>query len=312
MTEQSRAVRFDSYGDVDVLYVDQVPTPRPAPDGVVVAVRAAAINPGEAAIRSGALEQVFPATFPSGEGSDLAGVVSAVGERVTGIAVGDEVLGWTDERGSHATHVAVPASQVVAKPAGLAFEVAGSLFVAGMAAVASVRSVDPRAGETVVVSGVAGGVGAIAAQLLRRRGVEVVGIASAANHDWLRSLGVTPVAYDADAAGTARNLRAAVPGTVHGWIDLFGGGYVDLAIELGVPAGRINTLIDFEAVARHGVGSAGTSDAASAENIAGLAELAAGGELDVPIAATYRLDEVRTAFRELERRHTRGKIVLLP
>ncbi|MET0191659.1 MAG: alcohol dehydrogenase catalytic domain-containing protein, partial [Pseudonocardia sediminis] len=151
MTGTTRAVRFDSYGDVDVLYVAEVPTPEAAPDGVVVEVRAASINPGEAAIRSGAMAEMFPATFPSGQGSDLAGVVSAIGAQVTGIDVGDEVLGWTDERASHATHVAVPASQVVAKPAGLPFEVAGSLFVAGMAAVASVEAVNPQPGETVVV-----------------------------------------------------------------------------------------------------------------------------------------------------------------
>ena len=220
---------------------------------MVVEVRASSINPGEAAIRSGALAAVFPATFPSGEGSDLAGVVTAVGDQVTGIDVGDEVLGWSDERAAHATHVAVPASQVVAKPAGLSFDVAGSLYVAGAAAVASVESVDPQAGETVVVSGVTGGVGVITAQLLQRRGVEVVGIASERNGDWLRTLGVTPVAYGADAVETLARIRAAVPDKVHAWIDLFGGGYVAQAIELGIPADRINTIIDHAAVEEYGV-----------------------------------------------------------
>lgn len=308
----SRAVRFDDYGDVDVLYVADVTTPEPAPDGVVVEVRAASINPGEAAIRSGAMAEMFPATFPSGEGSDLAGVVTAVGDQVSGIDVGDEVLGWTDERASHATHVAVPASQVVGKPAGLAFEVAGSLYVAGMAAVASVEAVNPQAGETVVVSGVAGGVGAIAAQLLLRRDVEVVGIASERNHDWLRELGVTPIAYGSDRAETLQRLRDAAPDKLHAWVDVFGGGYVDTALELGVPADRINTIIDFDAVQRHGVHASGTSDAASAENLSALAALAADGDLEVAVAATYPLDEVREAFRRVEQRHTRGKIVLVP
>lgn len=308
----ARAVRFEGYGDRDVLYVTDVPRPDPSPDGVVVEVRATSINPGEAAIRSGALAEVFPATFPSGEGSDLAGVVTAVGDRVTGVEVGDEVVGWSDERAAHATHVAVPASQVVPKPAGLEFDVAGSLYVAGMAAVASVESVDPQAGETVVVSGVTGGVGVIAAQLLQRRGVEVVGIASERNQEWLRSLGVTPVAYGEDPAATLARVRDAVPDKVHAWIDLYGGGYVAQAIELGVPAERINTIIDVAAVREHGVRNDGTGTAASAENVAFLADLAADGALEIPIAATYPLDRVRDAFAELEQRHTRGKIVLHP
>jgi NADPH:quinone reductase-like Zn-dependent oxidoreductase len=311
-TSTARAVRFDAYGDRDVLYVTEIAVPEPAPDGVVVEVRASSINIGEAKIRSGALDEVFPATFPSGEGSDLAGVVSAVGERVAGIEVGDEVLGWSDERAAHATHVAVPASQVVAKPAGLEWDVAGSLYVAGMAAVASVESVGAQAGETVVVSGVTGGVGVIAAQLLQRRGAEVVGIASARNQDWLRTLGVTPVAYGAEAADTLSRVRDAAPEKVHAWIDLVGGGYVDQAIELGVPAERINTIVDYAAVQKHGVRGDGTSTAASAQNVAFLAGLAADGDLVVTIAATYPLDRVRDAFAELEQGHTRGKIVLHP
>ena len=317
MTTQStpttaRAVRFDAFGDRDVLYVTEIPVPEPASDGVVVEVRASSINIGEAKIRDGALAEVFPTTFPSGEGSDLAGVVTAVGDAVTGVEVGDEVVGWSDERAAHATHVAVPAAQVVAKPAGLDWDVAGSLYVAGMAAVASVESVDPQAGETVVLSGATGGVGIIAAQLLRRRGVEVVGIASERNQDWLRTLGVTPVAYGADTAETLDRIRAAVPDTVHAWVDVVGGGYVDLAIELGVPADRINTIADYGAVQRHGVRGDGTSTAASAENVAFLAGLAGDGDLELPVVATYPLDRVRDAFAELERGRTRGKIVLHP
>ncbi len=311
-SSSARAVRFDDYGDRDVLYVADIPLPEPAPDGVVVEVRATSINIGEAKIRTGALAEVFPSTFPSGEGSDLAGVVTAVGDAVTGVDVGDEVVGWSDGRAAHATHVAVPASQVVAKPAGLGWDVAGSLYVAGTAAVASVESVNPQAGETVVVSGATGGVGVIAAQLLLRRGVEVIGVASERNQDWLRTLGVTPVAYGADAGETLDRIRAAVPDKVHAWVDVVGGGYVDQAIELGVPADRINTIADYGAVQKHGVRGDGTSVGASAENIAFLAGLAADGGLEVPVVATYPLDRVRDAFAELEQGRTRGKIVLHP
>ena len=120
-----RAIRFDRYGHRDVLYVAEVEMPVPAADEVVVEVRAAAINPGEASIREGYLHDRYPATFPSGEGTDLAGVVSAVGAGVTGWQAGDEVLGWSWSRSSHADYTAVPANQLVAKPAALSWDGGG-------------------------------------------------------------------------------------------------------------------------------------------------------------------------------------------
>src|SRR4029077_3107759 len=100
----SKAVQFDDYGGVDVLEVRDVPRPEPGPDQVLVAVRAAGINIGEAKIRSGLVREIFPATFPSGQGSDLAGVVEEIGAGVQGVAVGDEVIGFPDNRASHAEY----------------------------------------------------------------------------------------------------------------------------------------------------------------------------------------------------------------
>lgn len=311
-TRTGRAVRFDRYGDVDELYVADVEVPDPAPGRVLVEVHAAGTNPGESAIRAGAFAGTAPSTFPAGQGSDWAGVVVATGDGVAGLDPGDDVFGWTDERASHATHVDVPAEQVLPRPAGATAASSGALYVAGMAATASVRAVDPAPGETVVVSGATGGVGMIVVQLLTRRDVEVVGIASERNHALLRSMAVTPVSYGDDAAATAENVRAAIPDEVHAWIDLHGGGYVALARELGIPADRINTIIDFDAVEEFGVRSAGTADAAHRDDMATLADLVADGALEVPVAAGYPLDGVREAYTELERRHTVGKILLLP
>lgn len=305
----ARAVQFDEYGDIDVLQVRDVEVPAPGAGEVQVRVRAAGINPGEAMIRSGALHEIFPATFPSGEGSDFAGEVAAVGADVTDVAVGDEVIGFTDDRASHADHVTVASTQITPKPAEVPFEVAGGLFVAGAAALASVRSVDPKEGETVLVSGAAGGVGGIAAQLAVLTGARVIGVASEANHEYLRSLGVEPVAYG---DGLADALRALATDGLDKVIDTYGGGYVALGLELGVPADRINTIADFAAIRELGVRSAGTGDAAEADTLAELAGHIAAGRLSVPVAATYPLEDVREAFRELERRHTRGKIVLVP
>ncbi len=305
----SRAVQFRHYGDVNVLKVVDVAMPQPRADRVIVEVRAAGINPGEAMIRSGALEKVWPAQFPSGEGSDFSGLVVAVGSEVRDFAPGDEVLGWSDGRSSHATHVSVPSDHIVRKPPQLSWEVAGALYVAGMAAWASVDAVNPKKGDIVVVSGAAGGVGSIAVQLLVTRAATVIALASPKKHDWLKQRGAIPVDHDEN---TIEHIRKATPsGCVDAWVDVFGGGYVEMAIQLGVPPERINTIADFAAAKRYGVKTQGTAAVKGAAVLAQLAALVAEGKVEVSIAARYPLDEVREAYTELEKRHTLGKIVLV-
>lgn len=301
-----KAVRFDEYGGVDVLRVDDVPKPEPGEGQVLVRVRAASINPGEGKIRDGMLAERWPATFPSGEGSDLAGVVEQVGPGVTGVGVGAEVLGFTDNRASHAEYVVVDAANVTPKPPEVSWEAAGSLFVAGSTAYAAVRAVAVRPGDVVAVSGAAGGVGSLAVQLARRAGADVIGIASPTNHEWLADHDVRPVAYGNGLADRLREER------VDAFIDTHGDGYVAMAVDLGVDPGRIDTIADFAAIERYGVKGDGSAAAASAAVLAELAELVAKGELEIPIAATFPLTDVREAFRQLEQGHTRGKIVLVP
>lgn len=276
---------------------------------MLVRVKAAAINPMEMYLRSGAAAQMMPTTFPSGQGSDLAGEVVALGVGVTGFAVGEAVLGWTDEQASHAELVAVPADHLIPKPTALSWEAAGSMVTAPMAALASVRAVAPVAGETVVVSAAAGGVGSVAVQLAKRIGATVIGLASEHNHDWLRAHGVVPVAYG---AGQADRVRAAAGGHLDAFIDTFGGGYVDLALELGIAPARIVTIIDLAAAQEHGVRFISGADITNTETLGELAAMAAAGELEIPIARTYPLAQVQDAFRDLATRRTHGKIVLQP
>jgi NADPH:quinone reductase-like Zn-dependent oxidoreductase len=304
-----KAVRFGDYGGIGVLRVDEVPRPAPESGQVLVRVKAAGINPGEAKIREGLLHSMWPSTFPSGEGSDLAGIVEQAGPGVTGFAAGDEVIGWVDTRSSQAEYAVVEAASVVPKPASVSWEVAGALPVAGFTASAAVRAVGASAGDTLVVSGAAGGVGSIAVQLGKRAGATVIGLAGPANHDWLREHGVVPVAYG---DGVADRIRAVSP-KVDAFIDTYGGDYVELALEqLGVPPERVDTITRFDAVEKYGIKAEGNAAGASAATLEALAGLVAAGDLDVPIAATYPLAQVREAYTELEKGHTRGKIVLLP
>jgi NADPH:quinone reductase-like Zn-dependent oxidoreductase len=164
-------------------------------------------------------------------------------------------------------------------------------------------------GDTLVISGAAGGVGSITVQLGVRAGAKVIGLASGPHHEWLHDHGVVAVTYG---EGVADRIAAAAKGEVDAFIDTVGSGYVELALELGVSPERIDTIADFQAAQRYGVKTQGNAAGASAEVLAELARLIEAGELEIPIARVYPLEQVRDAYRELEENHTRGKIVLRP
>ena len=307
-----KAVRFDDYGGIEVLEVRDVARPEPGPDQVLVAVRAAGINIGEVKIREGLVREVFPASFPSGEGSDLAGVVERVGANVKSVAIGDEVIGHTDNRASHAEYVLVEGTNLTAKPPEVPWEVAGALFVAGVTGVATVRAVAPTSREAVVIAGAGGGVGVFAVQLAVRTGALVIALASDSHHAWLTERGAVPVAYGNGVNVKERIADAAETIPIASFIDLAGGGYVEMAIDVGIARDRINTIVDYPSVAKYGVKSEGGAAAASAATLAELAQVIAAGNLVVPIQRTYPLEDVRAAFAELEAGHVAGKIVLIP
>ena len=170
-----------------------------------------------------------------------------------------------------------------------------------------VRAVSVGQGDTVVVAGAAGGVGTIAVQLAKNAGTTVIGLASEPHHHWLSSHGVIPVTYG---QGVAERIRSAAGGGVDAFLDTYGGGYVELALELGVRPERIDTIADPAAAAKYGVKTDGNAAGASAEVLRELAGLVDHGLLEIPIADVYPLDKVQDAYRELEQRHTLGKIVL--
>ena len=246
----SKAVRYGEFGGIDVLRVEEVDRAVPGDGQVLVRVKAAGINPSEAVIRTGAVAQLFPSTFPSGQGSDLAGVIEEVGAGVAGFSPGDEVIGFSNNRAAQAELVLVEAGDLTRKPEKVSWEAAGGLFVAGTTAWGAVHAVQPKEGETVIISGAAGGVGSLAVQLARRTGATVIGLASESNHEWLKSHGVIPVAYG---DGVADRIRAAAPSGADAFIDTYGDGYVELALALGVAAERIDTIADYAAAQKYGV-----------------------------------------------------------
>lgn len=300
----SKAVGYREYGDPEVLEIIDVPEPHAGPGEVRVAVRAAGLNPFDFKVRRGGY---LPShTLPSLQGAEFAGVVDEVGDGVAEWSVGDEVLGWTG-RGAQAEFVAVPAAHLAAKPSGLDWSVAASIGLVANTAKRAVDSLGLGPGDTVLVTAAAGGVGVMTVQFARATGATVVGTASQANHEFLRSLGVIPVAYG---EGEFGRLRAAAPDGYTAALDNIGGEAIRTALALGIPAERVNTIADHGAVEKLGVRGVGGGKKTS-EELAGFAQQAVAGELVVPIRSTYHLADVVAAFRDLETGHGLGKVVLL-
>jgi NADPH:quinone reductase-like Zn-dependent oxidoreductase len=302
-----KAVQLSAYGGLEQLKIVDVAKPEPKAGEVVVRVIAAGTNPGEMAIREGFLKDVYPKAFPFGQGADFAGRVDSIGAGVTEFVPGDGVLGWSEDRSAQAEYVVSSTARLIAKPPALDWFRAGSLFVVASTAVAAVRAVSLKPGDTVAVSGAAGGVGSLAVQFAQRTGARVIGLASAESAPFLRSVCVEPIAYG---NGLAERLRAAAPNGLTAFIDLFGGGYIELAVTLGVAPARINTIIDFGGAQKVGAKTDGSGAATSRESLASVADAIAWGDIVMPLTAIYPFAMVRDAYTELARRKAHGKIVL--
>ncbi|MFC4069975.1 NADP-dependent oxidoreductase [Actinoplanes subglobosus] len=341
------AIVFEQFGGPEVLRVAEVDVPQPGPGQVRLRVVAAGVNPVDYKIRNGWLAQVFATTFPSTPGWEAAGVVDAVGEGVTGLSVGDEVFGFTDT-GSYAEYAL--ATVVAHKPAGLSWDEAAALPVAGETAQRVLDLLGIKEGEgaveesetgaevsetgaevsetgaevsetgakgskaavkgseTVLIHGAAGGVGGVAVQLAVARGATVIGTASAANHDYLRSLGAIPVAYG---EGLADRVRAAAPQGVDAVFDAAGQGALEASVELRGTTDRTITIADAVGAQQLGVPYSAGGER-SAEALAALADLAAAGKLRVEVAGTFPLADAPKAQESSATGHTRGKLLLNP
>lgn len=301
------AIVFEEFGGPEVLHPARVEDPHPGPGQVRVKVRAAAVNPMDYKIRRGWMEDVFPTSLPAIPGAEFAGVVDVTGEGVTDVAVGDEVLGWS-ATGSYAEYALADAALVAAKPPELSWPDAAALTIASNTAQRVLDELGVEAGETLLLHGAAGAVGSAAVQLAAARGVTVIGTASSGNHDYLRVLGATPVAYG---DGLVDRVRALAPQGVDAVFDAAGRGALPDSIELrDGTTDRIVTIADPDA-AKYGVHFSG-GGSRSGKQLAEHARLAADGELRIPVAETFPLNEAAGAQELSEAGHVRGKVVLLP
>lgn len=302
----SRAVVFDAYGDADVLHIVEVEVPEPGPHRVRVRVKAAGVQPFECLFRSGVARQWVPASFPQRLGNEFAGVIDAVGDDVTALSIGDEVLGWA-MLASYSEHVVVGVDELVAKPPRMPWTEAGVLSASGQTAATALTQLRVADADTVLIHAAAGGVGSFAVQIARSRGATVIGTASEPNHDYLRSLGAIPVAYG---DGLTERVRDAAPDGVDAALDAAGTEEaLRVSLELVDEKDRIGAVA-FNPFAGE-LGTRRFSTKRSAAQLRELTDLYTAGKLQIVIQHTYPLDAAAEAHRAVETGHVRGKIVLM-
>jgi NADPH:quinone reductase-like Zn-dependent oxidoreductase len=299
-----RALQFTRYGGPEVLEWAEAPEPHAGPGQVRITVRAASVNPVDWKAVTGAMSGGEPMAGTGYLGYDAAGVVDEVGEGVSGIAVGDEVLG----RGRQTQAEYALLGSWAAKPASIDWAVAAAAGVAGETSERGLRLLDVKAGDTLFVDGGAGGVGAVAVQMARARGAEVIASSSQANHDYLREIGATPVLYG---QSVAERVRAAAGGQVDAVLDVAGKTPVEELIGLVPKPSQVLSIANFTAARAGARVTGGGADSHPMEALALVAGLLAQNKLVIKIQ-TFPFERAAEAYRISQSGHVRGKLVLVP
>ncbi len=297
-----RVAGFDRHGPPEVLRISAAPVPEPDSDQVRVRVIAAGVQPFDTLVRSGA--PGMKPTLPAGIGNEFAGVVDCIGEAVTHLQPGDAVIGWS-HMAAHAEFVVAGTEAVVTKPSRIAWAEAGALGASGQTALSALRELEVSPGETLLVTGAAGGAGSMLVQLARLRGARVIGTASSPRHEYLRSLEATPVAYG---GGWTSRVKAVAPGGVDTALDTVGGPTLHALTEAVADPSRIGTLVDHRQAAELGVH--GIRAQHSTRQLQMLADLAGQRRLRVTVRARYPLERIADAHRDVETGHGLGKVIL--
>jgi NADPH:quinone reductase-like Zn-dependent oxidoreductase len=297
-----KAVRFSQFGGPEVLEIAELPDPYPGPGQIRIAVRAAGVNPSDWKKRAGLMDEELPQAL----GYEAAGVVDELGAGVTGVALGDRVFGFAADGAAQAELAVL--SYWAPVPPSLGFAAAAALPAAVETATRALDQLGVSGGSTLLVNGASGSVGSAAVQLAVVRGARVIGTASPANHEYLRSLGAEPVAYG---DGMAGRVRALAPGGVDLALDAAGSGVLPELIDLAGGAGHVLTVADFAGAEKYGVRFSRGDAGRALHALDDIGALVESGRFSLPVAQTFPLAAVAEAHRVSEQGHVHGKLVLL-
>jgi NADPH:quinone reductase-like Zn-dependent oxidoreductase len=297
-----KAVRFSRFGGPEVIEIVDLPDPHPGPGQVRIAVRAAGVNPSDWKKRRGLMDEGLPQTM----GHEAAGVVDELGEGVTDVSVGDRVFGLSTEGAAQAELAVL--SYYAPIPPSLDFPGAAALPAAIETATRALDQLGVGGGSTLLINGASGSVGGAAVQLAVVRGARVIGTASPANHDYLRSLGAEPVAYG---EGLVERVRGLAPDGVDVALDIAGSGMLAELVELAGGPEHVVTIADFAGAQKHGVRFSSGDAGRAVHALTEIGALIESGRFSLPVAQTFPLAETAQAHRASEDGHLRGKVVLL-
>src|SRR3954468_18634704 len=299
-----RALQYTEYGGPEVLRWGEAPTPHAGPGQIRIAVRAASVNPLDWKLLSGAMSGGQALTGTAYLGFDAAGVVDEVGEGVTGVSVGDEVLG----RGQNTQAERAVLDAWAVKPSSVDWAVAAAAGVAGETAERGLRLLGVGAGDTIFIDGGAGGVGAVAVQMAVARGATVIASSSEANHDYLREIGATPVLYG---PGVGDRVRAIAGGRVDAVFDVAGKTPADDLVGLVSEPSQVVSIANFAAAESGARVTGGGADSRPMEALAEVAALLPQNKLVIKVQ-TFPFERAAEAYRISQGGHVRGKLVLVP
>ncbi|MFF3915850.1 NADP-dependent oxidoreductase [Streptomyces sp. NPDC001852] len=297
-----KSVQFSQFGDPEVLEIVDLPDPHPGPGQVRIAVRAAGVNASDWKKRAGLMDEGLPQTL----GYEASGVVDEVGEDVTDVAVGDRVVGLSEQGGAQAELAVL--SFWAPLPASVGFAEAAALPAAVETAARGLDRLGVVSGSLLLVNGASGNVGSAAVQLAVARGARVIGTASRARHAYVRTLGAEPVAYGET---LVKEVRALAPDGVDRALDVAGSGVLPDLIDLAGSPKHVVTLADFAGAQEHQVTFSRGDDGRALYVLAELGELIETGRLSLPQVHTFPLDQVVQAHHLGETGRADGKIVLI-
>lgn len=301
-----RVFRFVDYGGPENQEFVDLPRPVPGPGEVLVKVVSAGVNPVDYKVRQGRFKAMGTRELPSEFGSEVSGIVEALGDDVDGIGIGDEVFGpVAPGHGAFSEYAVTRAASTARKPAEVSFDAAATLAVAAATAFDGVADLALAPGETLLITGVGGGVGVAAAQIARDRGLSVFGTASESKRALVESLGVTLIPYG---AGVEDRLRQLLPGGADGILDLVGGDGLRSVAFVLKPTGALVTTADPATASEFG-GRLVTRDhtARTLDAVAGLVGM---GRLDPQIRDVVPFDDAPRALASVETGHCAGKVVI--
>lgn len=316
MSSQMKAAYFDEFGELDQIKTGRLDRPEPGEGEVIVQVKAAGVNPVDAAVARGMLNAVIPAKFPVIPGWDVAGVVEGRGHAARRFNEGDEVYAYVRrpvvQKGTFAEYIALPESYLALRPQKITMEEAGGIPLVGLTAYQALfQAGNLQEGQTLLILGASGGVGSMAIQLARSSGADVIGVASDRNQAYMKDLGADET-IDYKAGNVGDSVRSVVPEGVDFIFHCSRGDSLNQSIKTLKSGGQLVSITNRQPDVPDDINFRYVFVEPNSVQLKHIRKLADEGKIHLPISKTFSLEDTGKALREIESLHTQGKMVITP